>query len=65
MEAPPLTLSWKKRPGAMPSHPEEQALEEMDIWLCTLWLLAHQEQQRAAPSSGHHRVAAYDGVERI
>lgn len=37
----------------------------MDIWLCTLWLLAHQEQQRAAPASGHHRIAAYNGVKRI
>lgn len=47
------------------SHPQAQALEEVHVWLRTLWLLTHQEQQRAAPARWHHRVAAHDGAQWV
>lgn len=46
-------------------HPETQALEEVHVGLRALGVLAHQQQQRAAPARRHHRVAAHDGTQRV
>lgn len=64
LETPPISASAGTRSGAR-SHPQAQALEEVHVWLRTLWLLTHQEQQRAAPARWHHRVAAHDGSQWV